>query len=224
LFKITPYGRDVVTKMVIVCAALFIISLFIPVIIVKVILLLLVIFLMSFTLYFFRDPERSIPGGYEDRMILAPGDGKIVIVDDVINKEDNLYAKGEPLKQISIFLSPLNVHVNRHPTNGTVKYYKYIEGEYLVAFDHKSSDRNERTEIGIEDRMGRKVLFKQIAGFVARRIVCDLQVGDKAEAGERFGMIKFGSRVDILLKPDAEVKVKIGDMVTGGETVVAVNK
>lgn len=210
--------------MVIGCSALFIISLFVSIVFVKVILLLLVIFLMTFTLYFFRDPERQIPDGYEDRMILAPGDGKIVIVDDIINKEDNLYAKGEPLKQISIFLSPLNVHVNRNPTNGTVTHYKYIEGEYLVAFDHKSSDRNERTEIGIEDRMGRKVMFKQIAGFVARRIVCDFQVGDKVEAGERFGMIKFGSRVDILLKPDTEIKVKIGDIVTGGETVVAVNK
>lgn len=179
---------------------------------------------MSFTFYFFRDPERSIPEGYDDRMILAPGDGKIVIVEDIINKEDNLYAKGEPLKQISIFLSPLNVHVNRNPTNGIVKYYKYIEGEYIVAFDHKSSDRNERTEIGIEDRMGRNVLFKQIAGFVARRIVCDLDEGSVVKAGERFGMIKFGSRVDILLKPDTEIKVKINDIVKGGESVVAVNK
>lgn len=210
--------------MVIICSLIFIASLFIPVFIVKVILLLLVIFLMSFTFYFFRDPERSIPEGYDDSMILAPGDGKIVIVEDIINKEDNLYAKGEPLKQISIFLSPLNVHVNRNPTNGIVKYYKYIEGEYIVAFDHKSSDRNERTEIGIEDRMGRKVLFKQIAGFVARRIVCDLEEGDSVKAGERFGMIKFGSRVDILLKPDTEIKVKINDIVKGGETVVAVNK
>lgn len=210
--------------MVIICSLIFIASLFIPVFIVKVILLLLVIFLMSFTFYFFRDPERSIPEGYDDSMILAPGDGKIVIVEDIINKEDNLYAKGEPLKQISIFLSPLNVHVNRNPTNGIVKYYKYIEGEYIVAFDHKSSDRNERTEIGIEDRMGRKVLFKQIAGFVARRIVCDLDEGDSVKASERFGMIKFGSRVDILLKPDTEIKVKINDIVKGGETIVAVNK
>lgn len=224
MFKITYYGRDVVLKMVIICSLIFIASLFIPVFIVKVILLLLVIFLMSFTFYFFRDPERSIPEGYDDRMILAPGDGKIVIVEDIINKEDNLYAKGEPLKQISIFLSPLNVHVNRNPTNGIVKYYKYIEGEYIVAFDHKSSDRNERTEIGIEDRMGRNVLFKQIAGFVARRIVCDLDEGSVVKAGERFGMIKFGSRVDILLKPDTEIKVKINDIVKGGESVVAVNK
>ncbi len=187
-------------------------------------MLVVAIFFMAFTFYFFRDPERSIPKNYDDSMILAPGDGKIVIVEDIINKEDNLYAKGEPLKQVSIFLSPLNVHVNRNPTNGTVKHYKYIEGEYLVAFDHKSSDRNERTEIGIEDRKGRKVMFKQIAGFVARRIVCDFEVGDTVKAGERFGMIKFGSRVDILLKPDADVKVKLDDRVVGGETVIAVNK
>lgn len=179
---------------------------------------------MSFTLYFFRDPERKIPDNYDDSMILAPGDGKICLIIDVTNREETIYAKGEQLKQVSIFLSPLNVHVNRNPTNGTVKYYNYIEGEYVVAFDHKSSDRNERTEIGIEDRMGRKVLFKQIAGFVARRIVCDLEEGDAVKAGERFGMIKFGSRVDILLKPDAEILVKCDDIVKGGETVIAINK
>jgi phosphatidylserine decarboxylase len=210
--------------MVIICALIFICSLFIPVYIVKVILLLLVIFLMSFTFYFFRDPERKIPDNYDDSMILAPGDGKICLIVDVTNREDTIYPKGEQLRQVSIFLSPLNVHVNRNPTNGTVKYYKYIEGDYVVAFDHKSSDRNERTEIGIEDRSGRKVLFKQIAGFVARRIVCDLDEGDTVKAGERFGMIKFGSRVDILLKPDAEILVKCDDMVTGGETVIAINK
>ncbi|MBS1515228.1 MAG: phosphatidylserine decarboxylase family protein [Bacteroidetes bacterium] len=210
--------------MVIICSLIFIAALFIPVFIAKVILLLLVIFLMSFTFYFFRDPERKIPDNYDDSMILAPGDGKICLIEDIINKEDNLYPKGEALKQVSIFLSPLNVHVNRNPTNGTVKYYKYIEGEYLVAFDHKSSDRNERTEIGIEDYKGRKVLFKQIAGFVARRIVCDLDEGDSVKAGERFGMIKFGSRVDILLKPDAEIKVKLNDIVKGAETVIAINK
>ena len=224
MFKITFYGRDVVLKMVILSSLIFIISLFIPVAIVKIILLLLVVFLMSFTLYFFRDPERKIPDNYDDSMILAPGDGKICLIIDVTNREETIYAKGEQLKQVSIFLSPLNVHVNRNPTNGTVKYYNYIEGEYVVAFDHKSSDRNERTEIGIEDRKGRKVLFKQIAGFVARRIVCDLEEGDAVKAGERFGMIKFGSRVDILLKPDAEILVKCDDIVKGGETVIAINK
>lgn len=210
--------------MVIISSLIFIITLFIPVAIVKIILLFLVIFLMTFTLYFFRDPERKIPDNYDDSMILAPGDGKICLIIDVTNKEDTIYLKGEQLKQVSIFLSPLNVHVNRNPTNGTVKYYNYIEGDYVVAFDHKSSDRNERTEIGIEDRSGRKVLFKQIAGFVARRIVCDLDEGDVVKAGERFGMIKFGSRVDILLKPEAEILVKCDDIVKGGETVIAINK
>jgi phosphatidylserine decarboxylase len=210
--------------MVILSSLIFIVSLFIPITIVKIILLFLVIFLMTFTLYFFRDPERKIPNNYDDSMILAPGDGKICLIIDVTNREDTIYPKGEQLKQVSIFLSPLNVHVNRNPTNGVVKYYNYIEGDYVVAFDHKSSDRNERTEIGIEDRKGRKVLFKQIAGFVARRIVCDLDEGDVVKAGERFGMIKFGSRVDILLKPDAEILVKCDDIVKGGETVIAINK
>jgi len=222
--KLTPYGKDVIRKMMIICVLLFVCSVFIQNDIIKWILIAVGLFLMWFTVYFFRDPERKIPSDYDDSMILAPGDGKVCLIEEIVNPIDNLYHKGTRLKQVSIFLSPLNVHVNRNPTNGIVKYFKYIAGEYLVAFDHKSSERNERTEIGIEDSKGRKVLFKQIAGFVARRIVCDLKEGSAAKAGERFGMIKFGSRVDILLLPDAEIKVKCDDIVVGGETVIAINK
>jgi len=171
---------------------------------------------------FFRDPDRTLPAGYTDNQLVSPADGKIVVIEDIINKEENIFPKDEPLKQISIFLSPLNVHVNRNPINGTVKYLKYIKGEYLVAFDNKSSERNERTEIGVENSSnGSKVLFKQIAGFVARRIVFDLSEGCRVIAGERFGMIKFGSRVDILIRRDSKILVKMDQMVTGGETIIA---
>jgi phosphatidylserine decarboxylase len=118
-------------------------------------------------------------------------------------------------------MSPLNVHVNRFPIDGTISYFKHIPGEFLVAFDDKSSTRNERTHIGVDNGKF-KVFFKQIAGFVARRIVAPIAVGDKTIAGERFGMIKFGSRVDIFVPTRAEVKVKLGDIAVAGETVVAV--
>jgi phosphatidylserine decarboxylase len=118
-------------------------------------------------------------------------------------------------------MSPLNVHVNRFPVSGTVGFYRHVPGEYLMAFEEKSSSRNERTLIGIEN--GRcRLLFKQIAGFIARRIVAQVNVGDHAVAGERFGMIKFGSRVDVLVPGDAGIRVKLGEKTVAGETVLAV--
>ncbi|MFZ1320967.1 MAG: phosphatidylserine decarboxylase family protein [Ignavibacteria bacterium] len=220
--KFTRYGKDVILKVFILGLVLTILSLFIDNNIVKFLFTGITIFLWLFTLYFFRDPDRSLPNGYKDDQLISPADGKVVVIEDVINKEDNLFKKDEPLKQISIFLSPLNVHVNRNPINGKVTYLKYIEGEYLVAFDHKSSERNERTEIGIENpENGCKVLFKQIAGFVARRIVYDLKIGCTVTAGDRFGMIKFGSRVDILVKRDSKVLVTMDQKVIGGETIIA---
>jgi phosphatidylserine decarboxylase len=178
-------------------------------------LLGVVVLLFLFTLNFFRDPDREIPKG--DDLVLAPADGKIVLIKDVHEDE---YLKGEGV-QISIFMSPLNVHVNRYPLSGTVGYFKHISGDYLVAFEDKSSERNERTLIGVE-RAGTKVLFKQIAGFVARRIVADVKVGDRAVAGERFGMIRFGSRVDVIVPKGSMLKVHLGDKTVAGETVVAV--
>jgi phosphatidylserine decarboxylase len=131
---------------------------------------------------------------------------------------DNEYLKG-PAKQISIFLSPLNVHVNRIPVSGKIDYYQYIKGKYIVAFDDKASDINERTHIGIRnERIA--ILFKQIAGAVARRIVCEVKVGDTVHVGERFGMIKFGSRMDLIVPPNMKIEVGIGDIVVAGETVI----
>lgn len=220
--RLTHYGKDVLVKVFIVGIIFSMLSIFIHNLFFKFLFAGLTIFLWLFSLYFFRDPERKLPQDYRENQIISPGDGKIVVIEDVINKEKNLFEKDEPLKQISIFLSPLNVHVNRIPMNGTVKYLKYINGEYLVAFNHKASEKNERSEIGIENEASdQKVLFKQIAGFVARRIVYDLKEGSKVNAGERFGMIKFGSRVDILVKRDSKVLVKMDEIVTGGETIIA---
>jgi phosphatidylserine decarboxylase len=168
-----------------------------------------------FTLFFFRDPDRVTPGS--EGSVIAPADGTVVLVGEV---EENDYLRG-PACQIAIFMSPLNVHVNRYPIDGTVGYFRHIDGEYLVAFDDKSSLRNERTLIGIENGRG-KVLFKQIAGFIARRIVAKVHMGDHAKVGQRFGMIKFGSRVDVLVPRGAEIKVKEGDKTVAGETVIAV--
>lgn len=171
--------------------------------------------ILLFTLYFFRDPERKPPAG--DNLVLAPGDGKVVLIKDV--EEDEFLQ--QRAHQISIFLSPLDVHVNRFPIAGKVKYYKYVRGKYIVAFDDKASEANERTHIGIENGRA-KVLFKQIAGFLARRIVAEVEVGMDAAAGERFGMIKFGSRIDVFVPHTAEVKVRVDDRVVGGETILAI--
>lgn len=220
--RLTHYGKDVLIKVFAAGIILSVGSIFVNSIILKFLFAGLAIFLWLFSLYFFRDPERSLPKDYKENQIISPGDGKIVVIEDVINKEKNLFEKDEPLKQISIFLSPLNVHVNRIPLTGVVKYLKYIKGEYLVAFNHKASEKNERSEIGIEnDKTGNKILFKQIAGFVARRIVYDINEGNNVNAGEKFGMIKFGSRVDILIKRDSKILVVMEQKVTGGETIIA---
>ena len=172
----------------------------------------LVLFLL--TLNFFRDPERKPPEG--DQHIVAPADGRIVVVKEV---EASEYLRGRAC-QISIFMSPLNVHVNRNPVTGVVRHVRYVPGEFFAAFEDKASEKNEQTIIGVENLYGR-VLFKQIAGFIARRIVCSLDVGDSVKAGARFGMIKFGSRVDVFVPVDAVLKVKVGDSTVAGETVLA---
>jgi len=220
--RLTHYGKDVLLKVFVIGMILNLASIFVNSIILKFLFAGSAIFLWLFSLYFFRDPDRNLPKDYKENQILSPGDGKIVVIEDVINKEKNIFDKDEPLKQISIFLSPLNVHVNRIPLTGAVKYLKYIKGEYLVAFNHKASDKNERSEIGIEnEKTKHKILFKQIAGFVARRIVYDICEGNNVTAGEKFGMIKFGSRVDILIKRDSRIFVTMEQKVTGGETIIA---
>jgi phosphatidylserine decarboxylase len=214
--RLTIYGRSVVIKALVITLALDIIALLVPKEIIKLILLVLSIFLISFTLYFFRDPVRQLPDNMKEGDIISPADGKIMMIEEI---EEDQFLKSKA-KMIGIFLSPLNVHVNRIPVTGKVGFYQYVKGDYVVAFDHKSSQRNERTEIGI-DTSKYKVLFKQIAGFVARRIVCELRTGDNVSIGEKFGMIKFGSRVDVIIPENSVIKVSVNQKVTGGETILA---
>ncbi len=165
-------------------------------------------------LNFFRDPERVVP--QEHGIVVAPADGKVVLIRDLFEPD---YLKQEAV-QVSIFMSPLNVHVNRFPISGKIGYFQYIPGEYLVAFHEKSSERNERTVIGVETN-GYRIMFRQIAGALARRIVAPLKVGQLAVCGERFGMIKFGSRVDVIMPRHSVLRIRMHDHVVAGETILA---
>jgi phosphatidylserine decarboxylase len=214
--RLTIYGRSTVIKVLVITLAMDVAALLIPNEIAKTVLLVLSVFLISFTLYFFRDPLRNISTDLKDGDVLSPADGKVMMIEEV---EENEFLKA-PAKVIGIFLSPLNVHVNRVPISGVVKFYQYIKGEFIAAYDHNSADKNERTVIGIEGEKF-KVLFKQITGFVARRIVCELRVGDKVKRGDTFGMIKFGSRTDVILPANAIIKVSVNQNVTGGITLLA---
>ncbi len=175
------------------------------------------ILVVAFSLYFFRDPHREPPaeaaGGH---VLLAPADGKVVVVQDA---EEPLYLRG-PSVQVSIFLSPLDVHVNRSPIGGLVEYVDYVPGDYLVAWHPKASEKNERSQIGVRHMAGHLVLFKQIAGFLARRVVYHLSPGDTVTAGERFGIVKFGSRMDVHAPAGSRIVVREGDRVRAGETIL----
>jgi phosphatidylserine decarboxylase len=166
-----------------------------------------------FVLLFFRDPERKIPKG-ED-IFVSPADGKVILIKDVYEKD---YLKAES-KEISIFMSLLNVHVNRSPCDGKVSLVKHSSGKFLVAHKDAASMENENTVMVLEGKDG-KIVVRQVAGFLARRIVCRAEVGDKLRRGERYGMIKFGSRLDIYLPKDVKIKVKAGDKVKAGETIL----
>ena len=171
------------------------------------------------TVRFFRVPIWRKTTMAEDA-VLAPADGVIAANEEVF--EDEYFH--DKRRQISIFMSIYNVHINFFPFDGEVTYYKYHPGKFLLAFKPKSSTDNEHNTIVLKDKKGREILVRQIAGFVARRIVCDLQPGDEAVAGEELGMIRFGSRVDVFLPLDADVKVKMGNMTYGKETVLATLK
>lgn len=173
------------------------------------------VLLTGFHLWFFRDPERTPPADASN-LLLAPADGKVV---EIVEEPDTLYHE-TVVRRISIFLSPLNVHVNRAPADGVIEFDRYVSGDYLVAWHPKASELNERSQLGLRHPSGTKVLFKQIAGAVARRVVYHVTVGDSLKAGERFGIVKFGSRMDVLVPLDIPVFVKVGDRVTAGETVL----
>ncbi len=166
-------------------------------------------------LQFFRIPIFEI--SKNEKYILAPADGKVVVIEDVVETE---YLNSKR-KQISIFMSPINVHINRMPVAGTISYFKYHAGKYLVAWHPKSSTENERTTVVVKMKNGTEILFRQIAGALARRILCYVKEGQVLSQGDEFGFIKFGSRVDIFLPIDAIVKVKIGEVTKGGKTILA---
>lgn len=168
-----------------------------------------------FIVSFFREPRRVVI--HDEQLVFAPCDGKVVVVEKIFEKE---YLKQEMI-QISIFMSMTNIHMNWSPAGGFVEYFKYHPGKFLIAWLPKSSEENEHTTAVVRVRSGHKVMFKQIAGFLARRIVSYYKAGDVLQQNSVFGFIKFGSRMDILLPPDSEILVEIGDSAVGTQTPIA---
>lgn len=208
-----PDGYGVITKTVFLAAVLVAIGYYfggITLIVTSV----LAFFMLAFTLYFFRDPDRTTPTG--DHLFIAPADGKVIEIKKI---NEPKYLKSEAT-QVSIFLSPLDVHVNRIPLSGTIEYAEYIPGEYLVAWHEKASELNERSEFGVRNSSGARMFFRQITGYVARRIVFHIKKGDNVVAGDRFGMMKFGSRMDLVFTDEIALNVKAGDVVVAGETIM----
>ena len=209
----TKYGYTTIGVVAVIAFILISLSFFTQSNQLKIILVLIAAIILLLTLNFFRDPERKTPA--QNGIIVSPADGKVIVVKQNIT---NSFV-GENCNQISIFMSPLNVHVNRIPISGKVEHLKYHEGKFIAAFEDKASENNERMETGIVSN-GNKILFTQIAGFLARRIVNDLNVGDNVTIGERFGMIKFGSRVDVFVPGNWTPVVQLNDNVHAGETIL----
>ncbi|MBT3478520.1 MAG: phosphatidylserine decarboxylase family protein [Candidatus Marinimicrobia bacterium] len=168
--------------------------------------------LFLFSLNFFRDPQRTIP--MDEKLIISPADGKVVKVTDINDPE-----VGESAKLVSIFLDVFNVHANRVPIDGTVSSVERKSGKFLAAFDHKASDENEQVVTVLDHHSG-KYKIKQIAGLIARRILCYAEVGSKMHKGGRLGFIRFGSRTDLIMPNHVAVQVEVGQKVTGGETII----
>ena len=172
--------------------------------------------LALFVAYFFRDPERFAPD--DDRYLVAPADGRVVTIEQNVTNDRWLNA---PATRIGIFMSPLNVHVNRLPVSGVVERVRYQEGKFRPAFAEDATQVNEQNGVTIQDTQGRRVVFVQVAGILARRIVCALKGGERVRQGERYGMIMLGSRVDLYCPVEAQIKVQVGQTVKAGETIVA---
>ena len=186
-----------------------------PIWIVNIIISVLSCVFFYLVLHFFRNPERDI--AINDKHIIAPSDGKLVVIENVFEDE---YLK-EECTQLSIFMSPLNVHKQWYPTNGKVIYSQYHPGKYLVAWNPKSSTENERTSIVIQSN-NHRILYRQIAGAVARRICNYAKQDDVVDQSLEAGFIKFGSRIDVLIPKSAEIKVKLDDIIVGGKTILAI--
>lgn len=173
------------------------------------------IFNFLFVVRFFRSPKRI--SVIDEDAVIAAADGKVIIIDEV---EENEFLKCK-CKKVSIFMSVFNVHVNYYPVGGKILYSKHHHGDYIIASYPKASEKNERTSIAVETPTGKKILFRQIAGYIARRIVCYAKVGEQANQCSQVGFIKFGSRIDLFLPLDSEIQVKVGDKVTACQTVIA---
>lgn len=176
-------------------------------------LTLLPLLLTIFMFFFFRDPERKIPAG--DNIFVSPADGRVILIEKVYEKR---YLKDEAI-EVSIFMSPLNVHVNRAPCDGSVESVVYTPGRFFSAFKRDASLYNENIAMLLDTKFG-KVLVRQVAGSIARRAVCRVKTGDALRKGERFGIIKFSSRLDLYLPKGTHIKVKLGDKVKAGETII----
>ncbi|NJY64269.1 phosphatidylserine decarboxylase family protein [Salinimicrobium sp. CDJ15-81-2] len=182
---------------------------------IKIAILLGTVLLFFLIIQFFRNPKRNTE--VNTSHILAPVDGKVVVIEEVFEKE---YFKDQRL-MVSVFMSPINVHVTRHPIGGTVKYSKYHPGKYLVAWHPKASEENERTTVVVENEVAGEILYRQIAGALAKRIVNYAKVGEEVVQGSDSGFIKFGSRVDVFLPLGTEVDVKLNQKVKGGISLIA---
>jgi phosphatidylserine decarboxylase len=214
--KIHKEGYVIILITFMLCAGIFTVNFLflksIPVLFWLINTFLLVMFYL--VVQFFRVPSRTAPAG--ENLIICPADGKVVVIEET---EETEYFKDRRI-QISIFMSPMNVHVNWNPIHGITKYVKYHPGKYLVAWHPKSSTENERTTVVVQHQNGKEILFRQIAGAVARRIVCYAKENQPVAAATEFGFIKFGSRIDVYLPIGTKVDVKIGDVVQGKTTIL----
>lgn len=216
---ITKYGIDNFIPMVVSGIIIGIIAFFTRFnLLISIPLGVVSLFLIFIALWFFRDPLRDVPPEVikANSILVSPADGTIV---EIIEDKETDYINGKT-KRISIFLSPLDVHVNRIPLSGKIEYFKFVEGKKLIASKPESSFQNQQTHIGLNNPNG-KIFFKQIVGAVARRLVWDIKVGDEVQVGQKFGMMKFGSRMDIHIAPNSEIYVKVGDKVVAAETKIA---
>ncbi|MBR9916041.1 MAG: phosphatidylserine decarboxylase family protein [Algicola sp.] len=201
--------------LVIVMGSILLIDTYIELPWLRLLLMIGMVILLILILQFFRNPKRHTQ--LEDHTAVSPVDGKVVVIEEVFEKE----VFQEKRIQVSVFMSPINVHVTRYPITGKVSYSKYHPGKYLVAWHPKASEENERTTVVVDNKNFGKVLYRQIAGALAKRIVNYAKVDDEAIQGADSGFIKFGSRVDLFLPLDADIKVQLNQKVRGGETVIA---
>ena len=208
-------GKIILVSTTLTVALLLLTDRFVEIEWLRMSIMLVVLFFLVMILQFFRNPKRILTAN--DNHVIAPVDGKVVVIEEVFEGE---YFKDKRL-QVSIFMSPINVHVTRYPVSGTVKFSRYHPGKYLVAWDPKSSTENERTTIVVENKVFGEILYRQVAGALAKRIVNYAKEGDTAIQGEDAGFIKFGSRVDIYLPLGTKVDVKLGQKAVGAKTIVA---